>query len=156
MGGACLETVDNWLVLCGYRRAQSSPGASTAEEGGSSMEIDVRSQELAEGGAAQDAEGSGDAGEQAQDAVAAFLACLRVCRTCKSLATDGVAARLAKTLLSDDSVKSILSAADAGPCLMVKDVTATLLGVLPLQLALQDSLWPLADKPGQMAALWAL
>ena len=120
------------------------------------MEIDVRPQELAVGGAAEDGEGSGGADEQAQDFVAAFLACLRVCRTCKKLGADGVATRLAKTLLSDDSVKSILSAADAGPCRMPKDVSATLLGVLPLQLALQDSLWPLADKPGQMAALWAL
>ena len=153
---ALQDVVDNWLMLCGHRHVPPSPGASTAEEGGFSMEVDAHPEEAAVGGAAEDGEGSGGAGAQAQDALAAFLACLRVCRTCKNLATDGVATRLARTLLSDDSVKYILSAAEARPNRMPKDVSATLLGVLPLQLVLQDSFCRHVDALGWQSVRWVL
>ena len=48
------------------------PGASVAEEGGFSMEVDVQPQEHGEGGAAEDGEGSGEQ-------VSGCLSCLPSC-----------------------------------------------------------------------------
>ena len=67
-----------------------------------------------------------------------------------------MAARLAKTLTGDVHIQCILTAVSGWRLSALADVTATLLGALPLQLALQVDLLRHVDAPGRRSARWAL